>query len=151
MTIRRELHDHYNALAQTFVVARTARAIFSAVHSLTGAVKGLTFAHLAQPRSGSATDEQEKLLQLMDVVCHRDTVIALSTFRDTLPAEAPGARMIDAFLSAYSAEVATFVQPFDATVLSTADAAVRINPDRMRQSRPRLLEAILDTIEQLTA
>ena len=150
-TIRRELHEHYSALARTFAVARTARAILSAVHSLAGAVKGLAFAHLAQPMNRPPTDEQENLLYLMDVVCHRDAIVALSNFRDTLPAGGPGAKMIAAFLKGYAAEVCTFVYPFDVSVLSTADAAVRINPDRMRRLRPRLMEALLDTIEQLTA
>jgi hypothetical protein len=149
--VRQRLAAHYTALCDALSTARTAASLIPTVHSLAGSVRGLYMAQNARTADGRITDEQERLLLLMDVSSHREAVMALEHLLGELHPECHGAQQLRSFIAGYRAQVSSFILGFDELISNwNADTAVRANPQVMALLRPELLDALLDAIIMLT-
>lgn len=149
--VRRDLYRFYESLASSLATARAADAVMPAVHALIESLRGLHFSQFGKPETGDQNEEQEKLLLLLDVTCHRDAVITLRELVSKLHPSCEAYRQLSAFMAGYTAEVSSFAIPFEELVDTwDADAAVNVNTVRMAQLRPVLMKSLMDTISLLT-
>lgn len=150
--IRKDLKYHRNLVSDIFRKAGDFKILMPILNEIHHSLRGLISTQTAIPKDGKWTQEQENLIHLLEVVSHRDFVVAMEKFYKFLEPESEGENYIKRVVGGYKEICKSFVQNFyDILIDLNENTALWLNPALMRMERHKLMGlmvSILCTITQ---
>lgn len=152
-TIAAEVAGVHNSFVRTLSNANASRGIFQLLNSLHSSLLGI---HTVQSAERSATGPisapTQQLLCHLELVSHRDVILALRRFEESIPAEGNGRAVFTAIADRYQSRCAEFVRPTEAFLASshTTTSLCDLCLDDMVAYRDSLVGVIVDTLHKIT-
>lgn len=142
-----DVEIYYDRIAEALREARTAFVVRKLINKLVQSLKALNEIQHLLLSCPNRTEEQKMLIGLTDLVSHRDAVLALKEFKDTLPLTTPAVEVIERQIRSYQQIVSSYASDFDAEKMREETTAVWINEEVRDEVRPILIGSLLDSID----
>lgn len=153
--IRKDLNYHRKLVSSIFKKAKDFKILMPILNEIHQSLRGLISAQTAKPKDGKWTPAQENIIHLLEVVSHRDFVVAMEKLYKFLEPKSEGENYIKRVVYGYKEICRSFIQNFDDILISVNEnTALWLNPKLMKMERHNLMGlmvSILCTITKMTA
>ena len=149
--IREDLNYHRNLVSTIFRKADDFKILMPILNEIHHSLRGLISTQTATPKDGQWTQEQENLIHLLEVVSHRDFVVAIEKFYKFLEPESEGENYFKRVVNGYKEICRTFVQNFDDILKNVNEnTALWLNPVLMKSERHNLMGLMIGILCTIT-
>lgn len=152
-SIANEVSSIHNSFLDALTNAHASKGVFQLLNSLHSSLQGIHTVQSAEPvASGTNSAETQKLLCHLELISHRDVILALRRFAERLQPDSNGYAMFTALADGYQSRCAEFVRPIEELLTSSDTSANKCElcPDDMVAYRESLVGVIVDTLQKIT-